>query len=265
MHEFTYWEPHVQFITLTYDNEHLPPYYSLRYTDFQKFMKRLRKGLKDERIKYLVSGEYGSRTHRPHYHAIIFGITSEKAQEVEDIWGLGKVDVGYSVTPQTCQYVAQYTLKKVYGENAKEYYKHREVPFLRCSNGLGKRYAQDNEWEVFTSTFLKKGRFKVKVPRYYHKIVGMQRDLLYREFIWEKNQKLLDEILEEVPNAILQIDAGTLKSMVHSSALQDGSYLEIGAQKYAYLSEEGLKYMKSMAKQTNMNIKSRQRGKREGV
>lgn len=46
--------------------------------DCQLFIKRLReyfdrkKGVKD--IKYIISAEYGKRTGRPHYHALLFGI-----------------------------------------------------------------------------------------------------------------------------------------------------------------------------------------------
>lgn len=44
----------------------------------QLFIKRLRKYISyhypnNEKIKYRISAEYGSRTHRAHYHAIIFG------------------------------------------------------------------------------------------------------------------------------------------------------------------------------------------------
>ena len=34
---------HSAYITLTYNDEHLPENYNLRYRDFQLFMKRLRK------------------------------------------------------------------------------------------------------------------------------------------------------------------------------------------------------------------------------
>ena len=87
--------PRSCFVTLTYNDEHLPthpanrcfaplphasgPYVHMR--DFQLFMKRLRKmvhqlGLirSDETIRYLHSGEYGEINGRPHFHALLFGI-----------------------------------------------------------------------------------------------------------------------------------------------------------------------------------------------
>lgn len=50
---------------------------SLVHTEFQKFMKRLRRKLElngiDVKIKYVVCGEYGDGNDRPHFHAIIYG------------------------------------------------------------------------------------------------------------------------------------------------------------------------------------------------
>lgn len=91
------------FVTLTYNNEHVPisyyadpetgeafPSMTLRKRDFQLFMKRLRKRCEDGQrdvicsdspiggcgsgIRFFAAGEYGSQTYRPHYHAILFGL-----------------------------------------------------------------------------------------------------------------------------------------------------------------------------------------------
>ncbi len=61
------------FITLTYDNTHLPSDGSLHYKDFQLFIKRLRKKFGNTRIRYYMAGEYGENFGRPHFHACIFG------------------------------------------------------------------------------------------------------------------------------------------------------------------------------------------------
>ncbi len=75
------------FITLTYDEEHLPQDWSLDKSHFQKFMKRLRKRY-PQKIRYYHCGEYGENCRhgihttlcpgcnvgRPHYHAILFNI-----------------------------------------------------------------------------------------------------------------------------------------------------------------------------------------------
>lgn len=59
------------FLTLTYDDVHLPSDGKLSVPDAQKFIKRLRR--KGVTLRYFLCGEYGSLTRRPHYHALVFG------------------------------------------------------------------------------------------------------------------------------------------------------------------------------------------------
>lgn len=118
------------FITATYDDYHLPfqgntP--TLRYTDLQKFIKRIRKA--GHAIKYYAVGEYGEKTHRPHYHICMFGQawiegrqTIKKtphhlwtSPELQELWGLGNILVG-ALTPETAQYTAAYCIKKLRGK-----------------------------------------------------------------------------------------------------------------------------------------------------
>ena len=92
--ELKYTEFNSFFITLTYDDLHLPfaipeigsnmvgsP--TLVKSDLQLFFKRLRKKLATN-IRYYAVGEYGSRTSRPHYHAIVFNIDLDMVNELLD-------------------------------------------------------------------------------------------------------------------------------------------------------------------------------------
>lgn len=74
------------FLTLTYDTDHVPltdrGYMGLSKRDVQLFFKKLRKAHSKSEpngqpIKYYACGEYGGKTYRPHYHAIIFNIKLE--------------------------------------------------------------------------------------------------------------------------------------------------------------------------------------------
>jgi len=112
------------FVTLSYSDEHLPEYGSLNYQHLQKFWKRLRKRLGP--MRYYAVGEYGDKSLRPHYHAIIFNraFTTDRiivqtephllwtSPLLEQIWGLGQVRVG-AVTFQTARYTASYVTKKL--------------------------------------------------------------------------------------------------------------------------------------------------------
>lgn len=69
------------FITLTYDNEHLPAD-GVSKRDIQLFMKRLRiavaRYLGDDddknRLRYFLISEYGKNTHRAHYHLLLWNM-----------------------------------------------------------------------------------------------------------------------------------------------------------------------------------------------
>ena len=70
MHEASLYENNC-FITLTYNEDHIPSDGSLKKDHFQKFMKRLRKKF-GAGIRFFHCGEYGAELSRPHYHAILF-------------------------------------------------------------------------------------------------------------------------------------------------------------------------------------------------
>ena len=123
------------FITLTYNDDSLPPLGSLRKRDFQLFMKRLRKSVAPRKVRFFHSGEYGESTCRPHYHAILFGFdfrdkyhwSDRNGYEVfrspflERIWPHGNSEIG-SVTFDSAAYVAKYCVKKLTGPEADAYY-----------------------------------------------------------------------------------------------------------------------------------------------
>lgn len=114
-------------ITLTYDDANIPIIQTpkgnvttLRYSDLQKFLKRLRKrqdkitrqlNIENPEIKYHACGEYGKNfTKRPHYHILITGLIVYP-EEIEKIWGHGLVHIGDTVNAKTIKYVLKYTLK----------------------------------------------------------------------------------------------------------------------------------------------------------
>lgn len=136
--------PSAVFVTLTYNPESLPtntffdfdlqteivePTLSVR--DVQLFFKRLRKKFTGRRIRYYLCGEYGPKTFRPHYHAIIYGLSmvdfpdaviqgyNELGQahfsslSFDNIWSKGFCRFS-PVSSQTCAYVSRYVTKKHY-------------------------------------------------------------------------------------------------------------------------------------------------------
>jgi len=134
------------FITLTYNEKHLPNDYSLNHTHVQKFFKKLRKELdkiNHPKIKYFMCGEYGDETWRPHYHIMLFGYDFPDKQQVQSL----QVDQPYYISPflqklwdkgnhtitnaswETAAYVARYVTKKVTGDKAEDHYNRLIIDF----------------------------------------------------------------------------------------------------------------------------------------
>lgn len=103
--------PTASFATLTYSPESLPMNGSLQKRDVQLLHKRLRRA--GAKFRYFTVGEYGSKTLRPHYHSIYFGMDPEMTESLLNRhWPHGFVQCG-EVSTGSMQYVAGYTLKKM--------------------------------------------------------------------------------------------------------------------------------------------------------
>jgi len=164
-HESGYWSKKC-FITLTYDDEHMPEDKGIHKRDLQLWLKRIRKETGKE-MKYYACGEYGERFDRPHYHVIAFGIGAESADSVEKTWQKGFVKVG-TVTKDSIQYVAGYVRKKLSGEKA-EIYKGRERPFQLQSKAIGLRFALENAQQIRADLGVTIKGQPAGLPRYYRK------------------------------------------------------------------------------------------------
>lgn len=176
LHEMDSWDKRV-FLTLTYNDENIPENYTVKKTEFQKFIKRLRKNY-GKKIKYYGCGEYGEQTDRPHYHLILFGIGIEDLKidrnnnvisgVLVDSWRLGNINAG-SVTYDSARYVAQYIDKKYDKQKAEEVYlkNGREIPFQLCSLGMGLDFVKKNSEQLEEQLYTTVKGVKCTLPRYY--------------------------------------------------------------------------------------------------
>lgn len=207
---------------------------SLVPNDMTKFWKNLRQhAFRDlgsrEKISYFMAAEYGSKTRRAHYHAIVYGLpipeeklefykknelgqTLYKCRWLDDIWKLGFVTVG-RVTPWSCGYTARYCLKKLKDQGYN--YQNRCPEYVRMSRrpGLGLQWIMDHVKDpgvdpdamIFATA---KGAQKYKLPRYFlKKLEGCDLDLyqeikqhrqevgrLYSEQLLNSGKWILDEL-----------------------------------------------------------------------
>ncbi len=174
------------FLTLTYDDEHVPPNGSLVKSDFQKYIKRIRKaGLK---FKYYGVGEYGETTHRPHYHAILIGVhygCHLTHQILTDKWDLGFIKIG-DVKSASIYYVTNYICNKWIGDASIDsdntVLSHSgsseplEEAFQVVSQGLGKDFALNHLTVDKTERVMYyKGKKVPLLPYYAKKIEDVQR------------------------------------------------------------------------------------------
>ena len=189
------------FITLTYDDEHLPKHMNLEPEHWTQFIKNLRQRLarsEGHTVRFFMAGEYGKdptqihRIGRPHFHALIFGWDFPDKYEIQDsarghqlyrspflegTWTKGYSSVG-QLTRESAQYVAKYTLKKVNGDQAENHYLRLDPlsgeivklqpEFMRCSNqpGIGRTWLAKYQSDCAKGFITMDGK-KFPVPDYY--------------------------------------------------------------------------------------------------
>jgi len=202
------------FITLTYDDDHLPKDGSIDVRTCQLFLKRLRFALSSRKIRFFLCGEYGEKLGRPHYHAIIFGydfpdkvkLTTSSAsgfahftsKELTDLWGQGRCDVGAVSFDSAC-YVANYATKKITGDKADEHYQGRTPEFLLMSRkpGIGRSWFDSFSGDVYPSDEIVVRGKSGRPPRYYDNVhrkadpVGFERVSDKRRLVADELQKLV--------------------------------------------------------------------------
>jgi len=190
MHEAQMWERN-SFVTLTYDEEHLPAGSSLRYRDFQLFMKRVRHWAPGGEVRFFVAGEYGDLG-RPHFHACLFnvgfndcvlfskrnGVQLFTSKVLSGLWGKGFASVG-SLTFQSAAYVARYVMKKVVGDRSEVHYRRvdddtgvivdlePEFCHMSLKPGIGARWYDKFKSDVYPHGRVVVNGVEVSPPKFY--------------------------------------------------------------------------------------------------
>ena len=157
------------FITLTYDDDHLPENGSLVKADYQKFMKRLRKRF-GSGVRYFHCGEYGEKNGRPHHHACLFNFRFPDcerldlagrladlpplyiSQSLSELWPFGLHTIG-DVTFDSAAYVARYVTKKITGDRAASHYGDRVPEYTTMSRrpGIGRQWYEKFKSDCYPS------------------------------------------------------------------------------------------------------------------
>lgn len=186
------------FVTLTYEDAHLPEHSTVVKAHVQDFIRSLRKRTK-KKISYFAAGEYGDDGARPHYHIIIFGWDAPDKRKypgkenlftspfLDEVWGKGRTTTG-AVTPDSCRYTAKYTMKRITGKLAAAHYGERIPEFALMSKkpAIGLRWIQKYMGDTYPSdTIIRNGR-EATPPRYYDKILKRTNPSLHEQIIRER-------------------------------------------------------------------------------
>lgn len=189
--------PTAVFTTLTYSDESLPATLQKRHVSL--WMKRLRKAA-DRKIRYFAAGEYGEQNARPHYHALVYGISSDDRVAIDNAWQMGHTKT-VPITPAAINYTAGYCAKKLgYRLDATDERVDPETgevytwqpPFIQMSRrpGIG------GDARQFTQSWRSYAVYQgaqIKVPRFLHEAwKATATPEQKEELAWERS-KLLAE------------------------------------------------------------------------
>lgn len=162
------------FVTLTYDDLHLPSDLGLHKDHVQNFLKRLRKFYPPRSISYYAVGEYGEQGNvvtglkRPHYHLILIGDGPIGfGRTVKESWPFGFV-LCKPAQKGSISYVLKYMDKQIHGAEALvAEYGDKQPPFALMSKGLGLSYMAENIERVEHFGGIPYNGKVRPIPRYY--------------------------------------------------------------------------------------------------
>jgi len=212
------------FITLTYGDQ-APPL-SLRYRDFQAFMKRLRTAHRGTKIRFYACGEYGELHRRPHFHACLFGINFPDrvshggklsfSPSLDRLWTHGVCSIG-ELTFESAAYVARYVCKKITGDLAEPHYQAVDPDtgeivsltpeFARMSlrPGIGaswlRRFGGDVYNPALLGQILNVRGHESSAPRYYNKL--MKSELIMDDVEFKRHQDAVARSSDNTPARLL--------------------------------------------------------------
>ncbi len=211
------------FITLTYDDKHVPRFGSLLMDDWQKFFKRLRRRV--GKVRFFGCGEYGEQFGRPHYHACLFGLDFPdkvlwstrgghdvfRSPLLESVWTYGQSEIG-SLTFESAAYVARYCVKKITGVKARDHYECVDPETGECGSripefatmsrrpGIGAGWYDLYSDEVYPSDEVIVNGVAGKPPRFYDKLLEVSSPEVASEVQKERRRSRRRE--DETPDRL---------------------------------------------------------------
>jgi len=193
-------------LTTTYDEQHRPLNWSLNKEHPRLFFKRLRKQQKkdhqNESFKYVVKGEYGPTTFRPHYHVAAINLVLVdlepysddghfRSETLNNIWGMGTVDI-IELNIVTAMYIQAHEYIKhgekpthqrfMFDSKTGEIIPDRIPPYINYSNGIGKEwYEKYGKTDLYNTDSIVINGQEYQIPKYFDKKLQTQNPELYEQ------------------------------------------------------------------------------------
>ena len=194
LHELTKFD-RAAFVTLTYDEEHLPYNGDLDKPALQRYFKRIRS---DKPLRYFACGEYGRKHGRPHYHAILLGRGEDDYDDLDSAWSQGIFDLG-TVTRYSVQYVAGYIMDKYAAKQTDlSGVSHKVRPFQLQSQGLGRDWCDAHSAELVYNVGTTLEGKPVSLPRYYKRRLEDDLDDDYMDMLLRERVARQDARYEQL-------------------------------------------------------------------
>lgn len=186
--------------------------------DVQDFIKRLRKYFAPQKLKYIACAEYGKRTHRAHYHMLVFGVRFNdcvkykkskrgniirKSATLDKLWkhGICTVDK-LDISAAAARYCTKYAAKDTRADDT----------FMLFSRDIGTQWLMDNfnglSYQVDGRLFpVPKTIFNKQVEKHFAKNIIFQKYADKRYVSWQtcekRSQAYYDELGAVVNSAYL--------------------------------------------------------------
>lgn len=190
------------FLTLTYDDQHLPIDGSLNKSHFQKFIRALRKKFKSKKIRYYHCGEYGDISGRPHYHAALFGFNFDDkviikhgdyplfaSATLTELWPHGISSIG-ALSWDSASYISSYVTKKINGAKAENHYRRfdpnigvywlePEYATMSLKPGIGMDWYDKYKEDCLRLDSISMRGIRCGVPKAYDRKLSREEPFLY--------------------------------------------------------------------------------------
>ena len=213
------------FVTLTYSDDRIPQNGSLDPSHFQRFIKALRRRYPPRSVSFYGVGEYGEKTHRPHYHAVLFGADFLdriyigdrngypiwRAPSLENDWGHGICEFS-TVTPASAAYTAGYVRKKISAKVDPDAYERcdpdtgelvtieKEFSRMSLKPAVGLRWIKKYWRDVYPADMVVMDGKEFKPPRYYDTFMDFPDEKggseERRRIMMEVREKRIDEVID---------------------------------------------------------------------